>query len=338
MFDIPALSPDAQVILMACSSLGAPRDDPAKPLGPRTWAAVARRLEDERRTPGDLLGMDAAAIATVVRDAVDAPRLGRLLRRGGPLAVELDRILARGLWVVTQADDGYPERLRDRLGPDAPPLLFGAGDRGLLSSGGVAIVGSRDVSEDGLSYASALAAAAARGATQVVSGGAKGVDQAAMRGAAGAGGAVVAVLPEGVERRIRDAETRSMLAEGQGVAISPYHPSAGFSAGAAMARNKLIYALSDVAVVVATSARTGGTWTGAAEALEADWVPVLVRVDGAVPSGNRELLALGARPLPSGAAPPDLTAEWLISAAGPPRARVAEAAAPYVQESMSLVD
>jgi predicted Rossmann fold nucleotide-binding protein DprA/Smf involved in DNA uptake len=217
-------------------------------------------------------------------------------------------------------------------------LLFGAGDRGLLGSGGVAIVGSRDVSEDGLNFSQALAAAAARGGTQVVSGGAKGVDQAAMRGAAGAGGAVIGVLPEGVERRIRDAETRSVLAEGQGVVISPYHPSAGFSAGAAMARNKLIYALSDVAVVVATSAGKGGAWTGAAEALEAGWVPVLVRVDGDVPSGNHELLALGARALRGDAAPPELTTASLISSAGPPRARVAEVAAPYVQESMSLVD
>ena len=58
--------------------------------------------------------------------------------------------------------------------------------------------------------------------------------------------------------------------------VSPYHPTAGFSAGAAMGRNKLVYALSDVAVVVSSGQASGGTWTGASEALKAGWVPVLV--------------------------------------------------------------
>jgi len=112
-----------------------------------------------------------------------------------------------------------------------------------------------------------------------------------------AGGRVAGLLPEGLERRLRESGTRAMIAEGQLALASAYHPGAPFSAGAAMGRNKLIYALSDMAVVVASASGTGGTWAGAVEAIEARWVPVFVRTEPGSPQGNAELVALGARPL-----------------------------------------
>jgi DNA processing protein len=67
----------------------------------------------------------------------------------------------------------------------------------------------------------------------------------------------------------------------------------------AMARNKLIYALSDFGLVIASDAEKGGTWAGAEEALKSGMVPVFV-VDGPdVPDGNRLLIKRGAIPFPS---------------------------------------
>ena len=60
---------------------------------------------------------------------------------------------------------------------------------------------------------------------------------------------------------------------------TPYLPHASFNVGMAMARNKLIYALSDFGLVIASDAEKGGTWAGAEEGLKAGWVPVFV-VDG----------------------------------------------------------
>jgi predicted Rossmann fold nucleotide-binding protein DprA/Smf involved in DNA uptake len=66
----------------------------------------------------------------------------------------------------------------------------------------------------------------------------------------------------------------------------------------AMARNKLIYALSDFGLVIASDAEKGGTWAGAEEVLKAGWVPVFV-VDGpSVPDGNRLLIKRGGIPFP----------------------------------------
>ena len=80
---------------------------------------------------------------------------------------------------------------------------------------------------------------------------------------------------------------------------TPYSPHASFNVGMAMARNKLIYALSDFALVIASDAGKGGTWAGAVEALKAGWVPVFA-VDGPdAPDGNRLLIKRGAIPFPA---------------------------------------
>lgn len=67
----------------------------------------------------------------------------------------------------------------------------------------------------------------------------------------------------------------------------------------AMARNKLIYALADFALVVASDAGKGGTWAGAEEALKAGWVPVFVVDRPDAPEGNRLLIKRGAIPFPA---------------------------------------
>jgi predicted Rossmann fold nucleotide-binding protein DprA/Smf involved in DNA uptake len=84
-----------------------------------------------------------------------------------------------------------------------------------------------------------------------------------------------------------------------------------------MGRNKVIYGLADLAVVVSSDFQTGGTWAGAVEALKAGWCPIFARDGMEVPKGHRELWKLGAAPMPSSdlAAAGNL-AEWLRQHAG----------------------
>lgn len=336
MYDVAGISADAQAIVLACSSLGLPARDEVKPFGPRGWAQLQAAVEASALgSPSALHGLTASEIQAAVRiDGSDAARLATLLARGGQLAFELDRLRSRGIWVMTQADETYPEMLRQRLGPDAPPLLFGSGDQRALCAGGIAVVGSRDADADALVFTERLASAAAAAGTSIVSGGARGIDQEAMRAALARGGLVVGVLPEGIERRIRDASTRTAVGNGQAVLVSPYHPAAGFSAGAAMARNKLIYALADVAVVVSSGVGSGGTWAGAVEALEAGWVPVFVRDEPSAPDGNRELVARGGVPLEPDSIGTELTADELVAAASSRPRQVAEARTGHRQASL----
>jgi len=337
VIDLESLSPDAPALILLCTSLGAERGATAvRPLGPVQWSRLDEALRrNSFQGPRDLIGLTADEIARSLGVGEDvAAGYVRLLGRSGQLAFELDRLRSRGIWVVTIADDAYPAALRHRLGSWAPPVLFGSGPASLLVAGGIAIVGSREADDEAIAFTTRLAAAAVAGGSAVVSGGARGIDVAAMRSAFEAGGSVVGVVPEGVERRLRDPSTRSAVAAGQAVLVSPYHPSAAFSAGAAMGRNKLIYALSDVAVVVSTADGSGGTWTGAVEALERGWVPLLVRDGPGVPAGNRSLVALGAAPLSSASIGATITPSDLVALAAGSGRRVAEPAVPYQQQEL----
>jgi predicted Rossmann fold nucleotide-binding protein DprA/Smf involved in DNA uptake len=79
-----------------------------------------------------------------------------------------------------------------------------------------------------------------------------------------------------------------------------------------MGRNRLIYALADYAIVVASDAETGGTWAGATETLKHGWVPVFVLEHDAMPEGNKLLLQRGALAFPHPfEEPPIKLAGWL---------------------------
>ncbi|MYC85655.1 MAG: hypothetical protein F4X18_09080 [Acidimicrobiia bacterium] len=64
-----------------------------------------------------------------------------------------------------------------------------------------------------------------------------------------------------------------------------------------MGRNKLIYALSDVTVAVAADNGSGGTWTGATEAIRGDYCRVAVWRGSGEGPGNDPLERRGALPL-----------------------------------------
>ena len=301
-----ATTADEQAILL----LAAPIGDGAPTLGPASLARLLDRIrERELAGPGVLLGWSAEDVAARLEAPPEtAERIGELLGRGATVGVALERLAGLGISAVTLASPGYPTRL-GRLGTAAPPVLFVAGSIALLETGGVAIVGSREADAAALDWTSALAEALARDGRTVVSGAARGVDATAMRSALEAGGTVVGVLADSLIRRIREPETRAALTDERAVLVTPWSPDGGFSSGAAMGRNKLIYALSDAAVVVSSADGSGGTWAGAVEALDGGWVPVWVRDEPGL-EGNQALIRRGGRALSwrAGDAAPDFAA------------------------------
>jgi predicted Rossmann fold nucleotide-binding protein DprA/Smf involved in DNA uptake len=125
-------------------------------------------------------------------------------------------------------------------------------------------------------------------------------------------------MADSLERTVRQADVRQFILEGRLVLVTPYVPTAGFSVGAAMGRNKLIYGLADYGMVVSSEVETGGTWAGATEALKAKWCPVFTRMADSVPQANKQLLKLGAEPFPEqDLAAIDNLREWLQSRTPP---------------------
>ncbi|MDA0273415.1 MAG: DNA-processing protein DprA, partial [Proteobacteria bacterium] len=251
-------SANTQSILLLTSRFGDKSED-VKPLAPKEWGRFAKWLHDHDRKPEQLLRGDLNSNLDGWADTqVSRERVGRLLDRGSALALALEKWYRANLWVITRADATYPVRLKRLLGYESPAVLYGCGNQQLLNRGGLAVVGSRNAIEADLNFTRDLGAMAAKAGRSVVSGGAKGVDQAAMTGALNNEGTGVCVLADSLIRASSSLKYRPHIQSQNLVLLTSFHPDAGFNAGNAMARNKYIYCLSDAAVVVHSGDR-GGT-------------------------------------------------------------------------------
>lgn len=302
------LSDDGHAVLALCSHLGLPENssgDDLEPFKPAEWNQLENRIENSMiKSPAGLHGLSASDLAKALSVPLeDTERIGRLLERSGKLSIELEALFSNGMWVVTRNDGFYPEKLRTTLKQSAPPVIFGAGSPYLLKRPGVAVIGSRNIDEAGAAFAREVGRKAVNCRMAVISGGARGTDRLAMKGAVEAGGVAICALADSLQTTIRSSDVRDLVLEERLVLFTPYAPSAGFSVGAAMGRNKYIYGLSQAAVVVSSDYQTGGTWAGAVEALKAGWCPVFVRQSSDAPKGNRELEKIGAVPLPESELP-----------------------------------
>ncbi|MFH1604586.1 MAG: DNA-processing protein DprA, partial [Pseudomonadota bacterium] len=314
-----SLSPNTQAILLLTAPLIAGRTAPSPDLlTPGEYRRLARFLRDGQRQPADLLAPDAPPWLGECQHLIGGDRLQRLLARGFLLSQAVEHWQARAIWVISRADAEYPQRLKGRLRDQAPPIMYGCGDASILERGGLAVVGSRHVDEVLVEYTENIGRLMANARRSVISGGARGIDQAAMRGALEAGGKVVGVLADSLERVALQREHRDFLMASQLVVTSPYDPSSGFNVGNAMQRNKLIYALADAALVVNSDFEKGGTWAGAVEQLDKlRLVPIYVRTTEPAGKGLAALRRKGALPWPDPQTP-ETIAELLAVKAEPP--------------------
>ncbi len=294
------LTPDTQAVLLLCGELGQRGGNGLKPLGPRQYNNLATWLKTEGLRPGDLLTSEGRTKLGGLQTAeVNPDRVSPLLERGTALALVVERWERSGLWVISRSDSCYPERLKRYLGQAAPPLLYGVGSKSLLSRGGLAVVGSRDRTEEDGDFARRVGEHCADEGVAIISGAAKGIDRDAMTGALEAGGWALGVLAEGLARTAMSGQYRAGLVSDRLTLVSPFDPDSRWFAYTAMERNKLLYGLSDAALVVASSDDSGGTWAGAAEALQVGKVKVFVKSTGALAPGNPKLMSMGGIPFPS---------------------------------------
>lgn len=303
------ISPNTQAILLLSAPLIVGKKGKSAPLLTLAeYNRFARSLREMGKEPADLLGKDAGALLDKCGEKFGKHRLEELLGRGFLLSQAVDRWHSRGIWVVSRADAAYPRRLKSRLREDAPPVLYGCGDPRLLDCGGLAVVGSRHVDEALVEYTVSLGAIAADAKAAIVSGAARGIDSSAMKGALDAGGRVIGVMADSLERAALAKGNRDAFREGRLVVISAYDPAAGFNVGHAMQRNKAIYALADAGLVVTADFKKGGTWAGAIEQLEKlRFVPVFVRNGKDSGKGNQALIQIGGRVWPEPANGEELT-------------------------------
>ena len=183
------LTADTQAVLLLCGELGQRGGNGLKPLGLRQYNNLATWLKTEGLRPGDLLTSEGRTRLGGLQTAeVNPDRVSPLLERGTALALVVERWERSGLWVISRSDSCYPERLKRYLGQAAPPLLYGVGSKSLLNRGGLAVVGSRDRTEEDGEFARRVGEHCAQEGIAIISGAAKGIDRDAMAGALDVGG------------------------------------------------------------------------------------------------------------------------------------------------------
>lgn len=158
-------------------------------------------------------------------------------------------------------DPSYPALLAEL--PDAPPLLFVAGDCGILERPQLAMVGSRRASKPGLDTARAFARSLAAGGFVITSGLALGIDGAAHQGALDMGGRTVAVLGTGLERLYPRQHQRlaAAIIEQGGALVTELPLDCPPQANNFPRRNRIISGLSLGVLVVEASPSSGSLIT-----------------------------------------------------------------------------
>ncbi len=170
----------------------------------------------------------------------------------------IDHLEAYDAEVTTCLDEDYPEILRQLNDP--PPLLYYKGRLPANDEKQAAIIGSQDVSAEGIGDAVELARRLSKEGIAIVGGLARGIDTAGHMGALKADGITYAVLPSGFNH-IHPSENETLCREivEKGGLISEYLPDTPASAGRLMSRNRLIVGLSQAVIIGEVSPDSVGT-------------------------------------------------------------------------------
>jgi predicted Rossmann fold nucleotide-binding protein DprA/Smf involved in DNA uptake len=287
------LSQSTQAILLLTSSFSKYDDIKLKPLSPSEWGVFALWLHANNLKPEDLLENNIEEILQDWEESeIPLKRIIYLLERGAALALAIEKWQRIGLWVITRSDKDYPKLIKKKLQKLSPPILYGIGNKNLLNLQSIAVVGSRNADKENLQYAYELGKKIAEDGFSLVSGGAKGIDDKAMQGTLNNFGTGIIILADNLLKNSISAKYRNALREDQLVLISPYYPEATFNVGNSMARNKYIYTIANAGIVVKSN-KSGGTWSGANEALKNKWIPIWTKDDLDKDSANKLLIKSG---------------------------------------------
>lgn len=188
----------------------------------------------------------------------------------------VEELMAQGYDILPITHKDYPKLLKDNLKFNAPTVIYTKGNKSLLQSPSIAIVGSRNADTKSLSFTDNIAKKAAEEKKVVVSGFAKGVDRQALDSTLIANGKSIIVLPQGIMTFGSGFKQYfKHIAQGKVLVISSFAPKAPWSVEFAMSRNPIIYGMASE-IFVAQSDDKGGTWAGVIDGLRKNR-PIYVR-------------------------------------------------------------
>jgi DNA processing protein len=259
---------------------------------------LARRIIEATGSAEAACGALADLLATI--DGIGVSRSRKIANslRGASADAEneLARAAAIGVKIFCPDDAAYPIMLRSI--PDPPNVLYCRGNLEDRDLNGVAIVGSRKCSFYGREQAERFGALLAGAGCTVISGGARGVDSAAHRGAMShPQGRTIAVLGSGVDVPYPPENERlfEQVAE-YGAVLSEFPLGTSPSKENFPRRNRIVSGLSRGVLIIEADVRSGALIT-ARQACDDHGRPVFAlpgRVDNPLSAGPHLLIRDGA--------------------------------------------
>jgi len=231
-------------------------------------------------------------------------KIRSLISNRADIAWKLEQWSQSGIYIITQIDADYPQKLKDKLSDKAPAVIYGLGNKENLLNDSIAIVGTRDIDEEIKNTTQSIAQKVVENSYSIVSGGAPGVDITAMQAALDHGGVTIGFLKQKFSfKNLSKSGWNRFLEDGSLTLLTEIAPDEKLDRrmviAAAMNRNKYLFALSQFGIVIAAATK-GGTWQGAEEQIKKFHNNVFV-VDKEMNAkkGNKELIQkLNALPLP----------------------------------------
>ena len=271
-----------QGFLLLTSTLGDPE---RKPLTVAQFRNLAKRAGEGNRDMSDR-DLEPDDLVALGYDRAMAERIFGLLSGTNTLREYLRRAESCGCYPITRINPLYPQLVRRRLGLDSPGVLWAKGDSSLLNRPTVAVIGSRDLREGNRRFAEEAGRQIAKQGYVLVSGNARGADKAAQNACLEAGGKVISVVADSLQKQEMQENMLYLSLEDFDRAFSPQR---------ALHRNHVIHSIASLTVAAQCTLGKGGTWEGILANLKNGWNPVCIFADGS--DATKELCNRGVHPM-----------------------------------------
>lgn len=260
-----------QILTLTCL-----KDVGVKGIGPQKIFAIARTIEDKNiviNNYEELLAVMSGMKEKVIHSVTlpDLERANLCARR----IVEASE--AKKIGYIGYYDDEFPAILRNTINEegklDPPLILWYRGDLSITCLPGIAVIGTREATPEGIAGGEFLSSQFAKRGFNIVSGLAIGCDTCGHRGALKVGGKTTAILANGLDHdSIYPPENQDLAEEivsNGGLLLSEYRIGSNVNRYSLVARDRLQAGLALATLVVQTGER-GGTMHAATTTLKAN--------------------------------------------------------------------
>lgn len=257
-------------------------DTKTLPLTILEWNTLVSSISKKNQEPKILITATPSEIYQLLDNTKSSQRANIVKKiesrqQLGLSLVEMENVINQNIQIIFRSD--IPKKLKKLTSKYLPPFFYAIGDLSIFQSPTLGVVGSRNANEKELECTKKIGMEAANKGFVIVSGGAKGVDTAAVDSCLLNKGKAIVFPSDGLQKWIQKKSTRNFILNGQLLMLSSQQINAPFTGRYAMQRNKFIHASGDFVIVTSSSisgTKKSGTWEGVMENVQAKWSPIFV--------------------------------------------------------------